>query len=118
MTIHATIEAEQDAASPVEEELTDWAQTLLDGLSAGGGAGVGGEAEVVAARGAGGGGSFRAGGALEAWPGGGGGVGVLVPPGGRLRGLAGRAGRDAVGPRRPLPQARLGPAALGRRARR
>src|SRR4051812_38740208 len=67
MTIHTASEAGQDTVSPVEEELTDWAQTLRDGLLAGGGAGVGGEAEVIAARVAGWEASFRPSDAFEGW---------------------------------------------------
>src|SRR4051794_41502660 len=50
-----------------DEGLTDWSRTLREGLSAGGGAGVGGEAEVVAARVVGWEASFRPSDAFEAW---------------------------------------------------
>src|SRR3954470_20096422 len=60
-------EVDSPPADDGDEELTDWSRALLEGRSAGDGAGVGGEAEVVAARVAGWEASFRPSDAFEVW---------------------------------------------------
>src|SRR3954447_22958620 len=74
MTPHHATTAQRDGSTLADvgevdgdEALTDWSRTLLEGLSAGAGSGVGGEADVVAARVAGWEASFRPSDAFEAW---------------------------------------------------